>query len=443
MWGTLSEYQGAWKFNLVWPEVVLCGCELWHASKSQTKNIVSFHASQPTITCLEETETPWSDLIAFFLNTLPPRRDRRPGRFHQSKYFCSRSCPFYRSNCLFSRPSWMRSQALQQSRHCPGEVVFGCKHEGHCLPECSQRNRYRRWVQWFWDITGAAAYFLAHDNPEVDYSSQEVLVHFADAEEKLFYVNVQHDEADYALGAWIADMFAVFDNASSPSPASPLSNIVDQKSYGFIPLSIPKLKGILDMTALFSNPSADQHVLLDTGAPRSICSKGRLQKANWRPLKRIELRTNTPPFSFAGHAVYVLCGALLTAKIVNFEGKDHILEMFAYVLHSTPIFFSRGLTDQSRLGSDICLRERHSSPLRISARHNIFPMTVTWHLWLRFLPMHNCSAASLSLNKITSISTLETPAAMSQAVTDTMTWVFVLDSHVFLESGNATHLILL
>lgn len=107
-----------------------------------------------------------------------------------------------------------------------------------------------------------------------------MVTYFADAEEELFHVNEQPDKTDDPLDARIANVFAVLNNFNSSSPASPLLNIVNQNSYGFIPVSIFELKGILDTMTLFSNASADQHVVLDTGAPHSICSKYWLQKAN-------------------------------------------------------------------------------------------------------------------------------------------------------------------
>lgn len=275
---------------------------------TQPKAVALFHASKATISCTNQRETPWSELNAFFPKTPPPPRHRRPSRFNQSKYSRFRSRPVNRGNGSVTQSSWVRPQALQRSRSRPGKVYFGCKQEGLFLRDFPQRDRYKRRFQYFCDIGVAAAYFLAHEDQEIDDSAHEVLTYFADAEEQLFHVGEQHEEADDALDVLIADMFTVIDKVGLSLSAPPFSNNIDQNSYGFIPLSIPELKYILDTLTLFSSASADQHLLLDTGAPRSIGSKEWLQKAHWIPLKKIELPNNTPPFRFAGHLVCALYG---------------------------------------------------------------------------------------------------------------------------------------
>lgn len=219
----------------------------------------------------KKNDTPRSDLTAFFSKTPLPPRHRRPGRFKRSKNFRSRPRPTTPWNDLPSCPSWMRSQALQHSRHWPEKVCLGYKLERKFFRDRAKRVCYKHRFQYFCDIAEAAVYFLAQDNKEVDQSGREVLTYFADAEEELFHFNVAHDEADEVLEAWITDMFAVLDKTDLSSPTIPSSSTMDQTSYRFTSFSILKLKNVFDTLTLFSDASAGQHLLLDTGAPRFIC----------------------------------------------------------------------------------------------------------------------------------------------------------------------------
>ena len=110
-------------------------------------------------------------------------------------------------------------------------------------------------------------------------------------------------------------------------------------------MSLPGLKKILETLTLYSSTSPGQNLLLDTGAPRSICSEDWLTTANWAPLQNVDLPPNTPPFRFAGHPVKALYGIKLAAHITDIQGRQHVLKIFVYVLPSTPIPFLFGLTD--------------------------------------------------------------------------------------------------
>lgn len=107
--------------------------------------------------------------------------------------------------------------------------------------------------------------------------------------------------------------------------------------YSFVPLSLPDLLTIMKNLIVFSSASSDQHLLLGTGAHRSLCSKHWLQSVNWYALQHIKLFPNTQPFRFVGHPLLALYGTQLVASIRDIYGKQHKLGIFAYVLLFTQI----------------------------------------------------------------------------------------------------------
>lgn len=70
-------------------------------------------------------------------------------------------------------------------------------------------------------------------------------------------------------------------------------------------------------------------------------------------------------------------GVNLVANLTDIEGHRYVLKIFMFVMPSIPIPFMFDVTDQRRLGFDLCLREQHSSPLRISAHVSI--STILFH----------------------------------------------------------------
>lgn len=68
-------------------------------------------------------------------------------------------------------------------------------------------------------------------------------------------------------------------------------------------------------------------MLLDTGAPRSICTETWLEELNWIPNKKIALPEDIPPFKFAEHPVKALYGACFNALITDLRGKPHNIRL--------------------------------------------------------------------------------------------------------------------
>lgn len=185
----------------------------------------------------------------------------------------------------------------------------------------------------------------------------------------------------------------------------------------------------MEILTQHSNPSASQHLLLDTGAPGSICSKDWLQKCSWKPLKKLSLSPHTSSFRFIGHSVCALYGVQLTALISDLKGNTYALKVFAYVHSSAPIPFLLGLTDQRRLSFDICHCERFSSHLKISALHKICPLTVTSHVWLRFVPTRKCSSDLYEWDNIISKSIFDSLVRNNCSSTGTESMMHLVNSN--------------
>lgn len=108
----------------------------------------------------------------------------------------------------------MRTSGLQNAHPRPRKVCYGCKQEVHFIRDCPNSDRYRRRFQYFCDVADAAAFFLSSEETEVEDNGQQILAFFAVAEDDLLQADVEVDEADDALDAWIAGIFSVLDNST-------------------------------------------------------------------------------------------------------------------------------------------------------------------------------------------------------------------------------------
>lgn len=412
-------------------------------SKIHPKPVIPYHTTQQTALLTRPTNFIHSELVAFFSKTPPPPRHRRPRRFLQRRPFRRdqgfqpRAPKFER----YPRPLGSRPSALQQSRFRHKMVCYGCRQPGHFLRDCPYRDRHLARFQHYVNLGDSAAYIMDHTANDVDDEGYEVLEYFHAAYNQMIDTANDRDDDDEAMDAWMADLFAVLDNIEASTGSAPHSvgPSMSDNSYGFVPMSLPELKGIMETLTLYSSTSADQHILLDTGAPRSICSVDWLEKANWAPLQTVALPANTPPFRFAGHPIRAMYGVKLAATLTDIQGHKHVLKIFAYVLPSTPIPFLFGLTDQRRLGFDLCLREQHSSHLRISAMGKVFPLLVTSHVWLRFEPRHPYSPDTAEWKDIISKSLFDSTTAIVETLASSAFMVQQDEPHP--ESNTTTYLI--
>lgn len=184
----------------------------------------------------------------------------------------------------------------------------------------------------------------------------------------------------------------VYTVPSIPLPTQ--STATRLSDFSFVPISLTDLLEVMKTLIKFSSTSADEHLLLDTGAFWSIWSEDWLQKPSWKALKQVQFSPSTPPFRFSGHPVRDLYGVPLAVRNVYIYGKQHILKIIAYTRFCTLILFHLGFTEQKRHGFEICLWEYYSGLLRISKLNKVFRLTVTSHVWLNCGPLSLCSPES-------------------------------------------------
>lgn len=151
------------------------------------------------------------------------------------------------------------------------------------------------------------------------------------------------------------------------------------------------------------------------------------------PLKDIELASSTLPFKFTIHNGCALFGVQLTAKIMNFEVKSHILNIHLCSFinaNSVSIWFYRL--------KQIVLWYIYENLTLVSSKFRLvkpfFSHKVISHVRLCFSPMHKCLNDSRKWAEIIQKYILEISGPMTEAVTRKMTcnalpeWTVLLDS---------------
>lgn len=108
----------------------------------------------------------------------------------------------------------MRTSGVQNARPLPRKICYVRNQEGHFLRDRPNRDKYRRRFQYFCNIADAAVFFLFNEEVEVDDNGHQMFAYFGDAEHDLLQGDVEVDEADHALDAWIAEMLSVLDNST-------------------------------------------------------------------------------------------------------------------------------------------------------------------------------------------------------------------------------------
>lgn len=135
--------------------------------------------------------------------------------------------------------------------------------------------------------------------------------------------------------AWICDLLDVYDSESS-----------QDTSCSHIKYSLSDVKLALYEIVCHAMTNVSRRFLLDTGAPKSICSNTGLTNANWNPIKMITLPDHIKPFRLAVHPVQASHGACLLAVIKEIHVRTHYLQLFTFVFPLTPIPFLTRLPGQ-------------------------------------------------------------------------------------------------
>lgn len=294
---------------------------------------------------------------AFFAKTPPPPRFRRPHRFRR---------PFRRSwNPKIPRVL----QNSSTSRRC-----WSCNQEGHFSRNCPQKNKYMQRLTNFRNAGSAAVMIMEFLNGNDDPNEQ--------MDEVATYLNELDitDEDTNEFDTWISSFLDILDSHFDNSNAT---------SAFHIKISVPELSQA--MTELDSYPifSVQSHLLLDTGAPKSICSIDWLKNSNWTPIATFPVSQQIKPFRFAGTAIRATHIAYLIARLTDTTGKSFLFRQVVFVLPPTPIPFLTGLDIARHLALNINIRDGNGSHILVSQWHATFPIVVQSHLWLPFEPVND------------------------------------------------------
>lgn len=95
-----------------------------------------------------------------------------------------------------------------------------------------------------------------------------------------------------------------------------------------------------------------QHMLLYTGAPRSIWNQYWMKRTYWAPMHKISHLKKPPTVSFAGNLKSAFCALNCVKRTKTKVGSivyTKVLNMFVYFLPSVFFSFFIGQTDQERL----------------------------------------------------------------------------------------------
>lgn len=148
-------------------------------------------------------------------------------------------------------------------------------------------------VQHFFYLDDEARNIKEQSENDMDDEAHQIVAYFTEAPAQIIEQDQNTlDNSQVAVKSWIADLFSVLDNADFSMTSTPFriihvtqpSSFQTSPNFSFVFHSLLDLKHIRATLLKFSNTSANQHFLLDTGAPRSICSKDWIKRAHWDPL---------------------------------------------------------------------------------------------------------------------------------------------------------------
>lgn len=131
---------------------------------------------------------------------------------------------------------------------------------------------------------------------------------FLPAGDQLLQSDAEVHEAEENLVAWIAELSAILNssmviNLAKKSMILAVSEeFMNTEPAVVAPFPLLILKKVMEPMMLFSGVFADQRHLLDSSAPKLICTEDYLDKVTWNPLKIFNLLSYTLPFHFDGQA---------------------------------------------------------------------------------------------------------------------------------------------
>ena len=340
----------------------------------------------------------YQNLVAFFAKTPPPHRSRRPVKFQGGGYLNRFGFRGQNHGNKFRRSSYPRSLRV---RRC-----YGCNQVGHIIRNCPRKEQYMNTLTHYVNVGQAAQMVISSIESDSITVDTGELVGFLEESEAL---DKEEDEEYKEFKAWICSLLNHLDGAEANhqynsvlNSSNGTSNTIGQNDYHhtavtepfqdsfFLNMSIPELQSLSEeiTETVCHMQQISKFMLIDTGAPKSICSEEWMINANWKPIQKHKIPNGTKPFRFAGHAVYPKYLACLICKVKDVNGNDHILRQVVFVLPTLPIPFLTGLQVQRSLGVDLCLRLEKGSHIRIQTWNTTIPLHVTSHLWLEFEPIN-------------------------------------------------------
>lgn len=162
--------------------------------------------------------------------------------------------------------------------------------EGHILRNCPEKDKYTQRLNSLKRIGTASVMMIEAVDKDPSHDMDEIANYIADFEEVL-----QDSEESPEFDNWICELFDVLD--SVPDNVPPAYH-VDYKHDYYLSVSIPNVPWTFGEMMTNTAISVFFHLLLDTGAPKSICSLPRLSQAKWNPIRTFALSANikTNPF---------------------------------------------------------------------------------------------------------------------------------------------------
>lgn len=153
-------------------------------------------------------------------------------------------------------------------------------------------------------------------------------------------------------------------------------------------ISVPQLFRALYKCAVSHVFGVKNHFLLDTEAPKHICSTDWLEKRQWKSIATFSVPKNFKLLRFELQKVKALRFVYLIAKLYDYSGKSHYLRQVVFVLLTTPIPFLIGLETIRNATPDVIIKEGSRRHLFIARWKVYFPLSVLSHLWITFGPVH-------------------------------------------------------
>ncbi|MEM1282625.1 MAG: hypothetical protein AAGG81_03645 [Chlamydiota bacterium] len=307
-------------------------------------------------------------VASFFSKTPPPSNNRRPFRFR--RYNRNNRAP--RNRRFNGR--YRSFQHRQMKPRC-----YLCHSEGHLSPDCPEKEKYRNRLTHLSNVGIAAQSII--DKLDINFSE--------DTDEIADYLVetglIDEDDLEYPdFDDWICEILDIADESSQ------------HQQPHYFKFSITELSQAMYELNTFAVFAVFQHLLLDTGAPKTLCAIDWLERANWKSVLDVALPPNFRPFRFAGNPIKALKLSCLVAEITSMDGKRHIFRQAVFVLPPTPIPFLIGLQIARKLAFNINLRENNGSHLNVTTWNTNFHLVVNSHIWIQFTPLNKDPETNVS-----------------------------------------------